>query len=86
VNVYVWFWEENRVAVLRLERIRVSENESAIGWDGKRVGGSHQSYSSNLTFDHLKLVLVFVVIWKFLWKLAVSEGEREEAPPAYARW
>jgi hypothetical protein len=36
VEVYVWFWEKNHVAVLRLERICVSESESAIGWDGKR--------------------------------------------------
>jgi hypothetical protein len=73
VEVYVWFWEKIRVAVLRLERICVSESESAIGWDGKRAG-TQQSCSSNSIFDHLKQVLVFVVIRRFLWKLAVREG------------
>jgi hypothetical protein len=40
---------------------------------GKRVGGrDSESCSGNFTFDYLKLV--FVVIRKFLWKLAVWEG------------
>jgi hypothetical protein len=61
VGVYVWFWEKIRVAVLRLERICVSESESAIGMGKGPVGGTQQSCSSNSIFDHLKQVLVFVV-------------------------
>jgi hypothetical protein len=51
VEVYVWFWEKIRVAALRLERICVSESESAIGWDGKRAGGR----DSAIVFEYLDI-------------------------------
>jgi hypothetical protein len=63
-----------------------TESVSAIGWDGKRVGGTQQSCPGILIFDRLKLYSVHGVREVSQKARGVGGWMKEEAQPVYVYW